>query len=107
MKHLSSLNRRQFLELTATAVAATPFVTHAADSNSSRSGKIHLGCVSWNFHSLGPAADPEEAIDIISGLGFDGIELIATSRGDFKTFWTDDRVDRVKKKVEQNKLQVS
>ena len=34
MKHPSSLNRRQFLEITATAVAAAPFVlTHAAESS--------------------------------------------------------------------------
>jgi sugar phosphate isomerase/epimerase len=55
---------------------------------------------------LGPAADPEPAIDIIGGLGFDAIELIATSGGDFKTFWTDDRVDRLKQKLERNKLRV-
>ena len=96
MKHPSSLNRRQFLEITATAVAAAPFLTHAAESSSSGVGKIRLGSVSWNFHSLGPSADPEEAIEIVGGLGFDGIELIATSSGDFKTFWTDARVDRLK-----------
>lgn len=69
--------------------------------------KIQVGCLSWCFHSLGPAADPEPAIDTIGGLGFDGIELIVTSRGDFKTFWTDERVDRLKLKLERNKLQVS
>ncbi len=106
MKHSSSLNRRQFLELTATAVAATPFLAHTAESSSDRPGKIQVGCVSWNFHSLAPAADPEAAIDIVGGLGFDGIELIATSRGDFKTFWTDERVDRLKLKLERNKLRV-
>jgi len=106
MKHASSYNRRQFLELVAGAVAAAPFLTAAAEPTS-RPGKIRLGCVSWNFHSLGPAADPEEAIEIIGGLGFDGIELIATSGGDFKSFWTDDRVDRLKQKLERNKLRVS
>jgi len=107
MKHAPSFNRRQFLGLTAAAMAATPFLTRAADSASVRPGKIQLGSVSWNFHSLGPSADPEEAIDIIGGLGFEGIELIATSRGDFKTFWTDERVDRLKLKLERNKLRVS
>ncbi len=106
MKDRSSVTRRQFLELTATAVAAAPFLVSPADSTSSRPGKIHLSSVSWNFHSLGPAADPEQAIDIIGGLGFEGIELIATSRGDFKTFWTDERVDRLKLKLEKNKLRV-
>ena len=107
MKPASALNRRQFLELTAAAVAAAPFLAAAAESNSAPPGKIQLGSVSWNFHSLRPAADPEEAIDIIGGLGFDGIELIATSGGDFKTFWTDERVDRLKLKLDRHKLRVS
>ncbi len=93
--------------MTAAAVAGAPFIATAADSTPSPAGKIRVGSVSWNFHSLGPAADPAEAIDTIRGLGFEGIELIANSRGDFKTFWTDDRVDRLKQKLEQNKLQVS
>ncbi len=107
MKHPSSLSRRQFLEVTAAAMAAAPFLAHAAESSPGRPGKIQLGCVSWCFHSLGPAADPEAAIDIIGELGFDGIELIATSGGDFQTFWTDDRVDRLKLKLDRNKLRVS
>ncbi|HEY5915190.1 MAG TPA: sugar phosphate isomerase/epimerase [Verrucomicrobiae bacterium] len=107
MKQPSSLSRRQFLKLTASAMAAAPLLNNAAESFSSRPGKIKLGSVSWNFHSLGPAADPEEASDIIGGLGFDGIELIANSQGDFKTFWTDERVDRLKLKLEKNKLRVS
>jgi sugar phosphate isomerase/epimerase len=106
MKRPSSFNRRQFLELTAIVTAAAPFLTHGADSPSARPGKIQLGSVSWNFHSLGPAADPEGAIDIVGGLGFEGIELIATSRGDFKAFWTDAKVDRLKLKLERNKLRV-
>lgn len=107
MSNQPPLNRRQFLGATAFATAALPFLTRAAESTSTRSGKIQVGCLSWCFHSLGPAADPEAAIDTIGELGFDGIELIATSRADFKTFWTDDRVDRLKRKLERNKLQVS
>jgi hypothetical protein len=45
--------------------------------------------VSWNFHSLAPGAHPEEAIDIIGSLGFDGIELIANSRQDIDAYWTE------------------
>ena len=106
MKTPTSLNRRQFLEVTVAAVAAAPFAIHASEPPGDSPAKIQLGCVSWNFHSLGAAADPEPAIDIIGGLGFDGIELIATSGGDFKTFWTDERVDRLKQKLERNKLRV-
>jgi sugar phosphate isomerase/epimerase len=109
MKQPCFLNRREFLQATGAALATTSFLcgASAADSVTGNRGKIHLGSVSWNFHSLGPSADPEEAIGIIGELGFEGIELIATSRGDFKTFWTDDRVDRLKLKLEGNKLRVS
>jgi sugar phosphate isomerase/epimerase len=107
MNHHHALNRRQFLAGATAAVASLPFLTQAAEPNSSRSGKIRVGCLSWCFHGLGPSADPEPAIDIIGGMGFDGIELIATSGGDFKTFWTQDRVDRLKRKLEQNRLVVS
>jgi sugar phosphate isomerase/epimerase len=105
MSHQSILNRRQFLQMT--AMAALPVLSGAAETTPSQRPKIQVGCLSWCFHSLGPTADPEAAIDIIGGLGFDGIELIATSRGDFKTFWTDDRVDRLKRQLERNKLRVS
>ena len=102
------MNRRHFLELTALVSAALPqLASSAAEATPARPGKIHVGSVSWNFHSLGPSADPEPAIDIIGQLGFDGIELIATSRGDFKSFWTTERVDRLKAKVERNRLRVS
>jgi sugar phosphate isomerase/epimerase len=112
MSHPTLLTRRDFLQLTASA-AALPLLANtaqpaaAAESASSSKANIRVGCLSWCFHSLGPSADPEPAIDIIGGMGFDGIELIVTSRGDFKTFWTDDRVSRLKRKLEQNKLRVS
>lgn len=101
------LNRRRFIQFT--TAATVPLLAGAVETitRASSAQKIRVGCLSWNFHSLGPSADPENAIDIIGGMGFDGIELIATSRGDFKTFWTGERVDRLKRKVEQNKLQVS
>lgn len=107
MKHPSSFSRREFLETAAAAMAAVPWSVHAAEPNAVGLGGIQLGCVSWNFHSLAPSADPEEAIDIVGGLGFDGIELIATSGGDFKTFWTAERLDRLKLKLERNRLRVS
>ena len=66
-----------------------------------------LGSVSWNFHSLAPGAHPEEAIDIIGSLGFDGIELIANSRQDVDEYWTDATIDRIRKQVERNHLVVN
>ncbi len=63
-----------------------------------------IGSVSWNFHSLAPGHNPEEAIDIVGSLGFDGIELIANSKRDVDEYWTDATIDRIRKKLEQNRL---
>jgi sugar phosphate isomerase/epimerase len=40
-------------------------------------------------------------------MGFDGVELIVTARRDLKDFWTDERIDRLNQKLQQNKLLVS
>jgi sugar phosphate isomerase/epimerase len=60
--------------------------------------------VSWNFHSLAPGAHPEEAIDIIGSLGFEGVELIANSRQDIDEYWTDATIDRIRTQLERNRL---
>src|SRR5215471_12501777 len=65
-----------------------------------------LSSVSWNFHSLAPGHNPEEAIDIIGSLGFDGVELIANSKRDVDEYWTDTTIDRIRKKLDQNRLVV-
>ena len=101
------LNRRQFLQSTALAAAALPLTTVGAESPAPARGKPKVGCLSWCFHDLSPGADPEPAIDIIGELGFDGIELIVNARNDLKAFWTDGRIDRLKLKLERNKLRVS
>jgi sugar phosphate isomerase/epimerase len=104
-----ALNRREFLASTvlAATAAALPLTLSAADTPAPAPGRPKVGCLSWCFHSLGPAADPEPAIDIIGGLGFDGIELIVTARRDLTDFWTDARIDRLKRKLDGHKLQVS
>jgi sugar phosphate isomerase/epimerase len=66
--------------------------------------RARIGCVSWNFHSLAAGAHPEEAIDIIGSLGFEGIELIANSRRDVDEYWTDATIGRIRSKLEQNHL---
>jgi sugar phosphate isomerase/epimerase len=63
--------------------------------------------VSWCFHTLAPGGHPEEAIDIIGSLGFDGIELIANSRRDVDEYWTDATIDRIRKQLDRNRLQIS
>ena len=101
------LNRRQFLQTSALAASALPFIAGAAEPASGSAGSIKVGCLSWCFHSLGPAADPEPAIDIIGEMGFDSIELIVNASQDLQTFWTDARIDRLKQKLDRHKLRVS
>ena len=106
MEKRIELNRRHFLELTTLTAASLALGAGAAEGRAA-ANKIKVGCLSWCFHSLGPSADPEPAIELIGGMGFDGIELILTASGDIKTFWTDERLDRIKLKLERAKLQVS
>ena len=82
--------------------AASPEVPEPAAQ-----GRPKIGCVSWCFHTLAPGGHPEEAIDIIGSLGFDGIELIANSRKDVDEYWTDATITRIRGQLERNHLQVS
>lgn len=82
-------------------------MTAAAEAPASGRGRPKVGCLSWCFHDLSPAADPEPAIDIIGELGFDGIELIVTARRDLRDFWTDNRLARLKTKLDRSRLRVS
>jgi sugar phosphate isomerase/epimerase len=107
MKTRSTVNRRQFLHAATLATAALPFAAAAAEAPPASKGKIKVGCLSWCFHNLTAGADPEPAIEIIGELGFDGIELILNARSDITEFWTDARIDRLRQKLDQAKLQVS
>jgi len=98
----SRWTRRRFLHTAALAAASMPLAgpsASAAESPPPAQGKIRVGCLSWCFHDLSPAVDPEPAIDVIGGLGFDGLEMIVTARRDLKDFWTDERIDRLRKKL--------
>ena len=101
------MNRRQFLQNVALATSALPSLTASAQSQSHLQGKPKVGCLSWCFHSLGTAADPEPALDIIGEMGFSGVELIVTASRDLKEFWTEARIERINQKLRQNKLLVS
>lgn len=63
--------------------------------------------MSWNFHNLAPGANPEEAIDIIGGMGFESIELIVCARDDLKDYWTDAKADQLRKQLGRHRLAVS
>ena len=105
-------SRREFLATSIVgAVAAGTMLPAAlatgAESATSSSGRPRIGCLSWNFHSLSRGANPEEAIDIIGGLGFEGIELIVCDRDDIANYWTETKIDQLKKQLERNHLAVS
>jgi len=95
-----SRNRRQFLTCLAAAAAS------GAPPPPGPS-KLKVGCCSWCFHNLSPGANPEEAIEIIGGLGFDGIELIAIARRDVADYWGGAPMDRVQKLLARHRLQVT
>src|SRR5687768_4184064 len=94
---MSKPNRRSFLQ-TAAVTAAMGAAAHpaAADDAPAKKGKVRVGCLSWCFHDFGPVNTPaqraavEQSIDTIGELGFDGIELILTTRGDITGYWTDE-----------------
>lgn len=87
-----------------TALAAAGAAVAAPQSGAP---KIKVGCCSWNFHNLSPGANPEEAIGIIGGLGFDGIELIAIAQRDIRNYWNGAPMDRVQKLLAQYRLPVT
>jgi sugar phosphate isomerase/epimerase len=79
---------------------------HPLPVNEGGKQRARISSVSWNFHSLAPGAHPEEAIDIIGSLGFEGVELIANSRRDIDEYWTDATIDRIRRQLERNRLEV-
>jgi len=102
-----TVSRRRFIETTATTAAALSLVGMNAGAQTPANGKLKVGCLSWVFHDFSPGVDPEPALDIIGEIGFDGVELIVTSRKDLSEFWTDEKIGRLNKKLEQNRLKAS
>jgi sugar phosphate isomerase/epimerase len=68
---------------------------------------MKIGCVSWCFHSFAGGTNPEEAIEIIGELGFDGTDLIVLAREDIAGYWHDTTIDRLKMQLERCKLEVA
>lgn len=95
------MERRSFLATTA-AVAA-PFATQ---SLAQTPGRPKIGCTAFAFHLFNTAGVPDEAIDIIGGIGFEGIELIVNSREQLRDYWTPAKCDELKKKLDKWKLEV-
>jgi sugar phosphate isomerase/epimerase len=70
-------------------------------------GRPRVGCTSWCFHSFAGGSDPEEAIDVIGEIGFEGIDLILLARDDIQSFWTEERISRIKRQLDRHKLEVA
>jgi inosose dehydratase len=66
-----------------------------------------IGCCSWCFHSFAGGTVPEEAIDLIGELGFEGTDLILLAREDIDGYWTEAKVDQLKKQLERHRLAVA
>ena len=111
------MRRREFLSVlglgSCSVVTRADGLFTAQPNSPTQAGRVgdkrraKVGSVSWNFHSLAPGAHPEEAIDIIGSLGFEGVELIANSRQDIDGYWTDGTIDRIRKQLERNHLELN
>jgi sugar phosphate isomerase/epimerase len=97
---LTQASRREFIQVTGAAVL---FGASADTANS----RPKIGCLSACFHEFRAGANPEKAIDLIGEMGFEGIELFVCAKEDIPTYWTDSTLDRLKKQLERNRLQVS
>ena len=109
MKKNSDCTRRDFVKWTAGTVlaAATAAATTGTAGQPAAAGRPRISSVSWNFHNLGAGnTRPEQAIETIGEMGFEGIELILTGRAEIVKYWTDATIDRIRKRLEHYKLQV-
>jgi len=57
---------------------------------------MKIGCAVWNFAPNKYSPPFEGAIEIIGELGFDGCELIVSSREQMENYYTDGRIDKIK-----------
>ena len=100
--------RRSAVTGLAAASAGTPLAAAApAPGLPPAGGRPRISCVSWCFHALGAGnTRPEEAIELIGQMGFEGIELILTGRAEIGNYWTDGVISRIRKRLEHYKLEV-
>lgn len=79
----------------------------AASPTPRPTARPRIGCVSWCFHSFAPSADPEEAIDIMGQIGFEGTDLILNAPEDIQSFWTDEKISRIRERLQRNRLELA
>jgi len=104
--------RRDFVKLTAGTVLATAVggawaAEESVLSKPLAAARPKISSVSWNFHNLGAGyTRPDQAIEQIGPMGFEGIELILTGRAEIAAYWTDATIDKIRKRLDFYKLQV-
>jgi sugar phosphate isomerase/epimerase len=112
MNNHTDCTRRDFVKLTAgTVLATTVGEAWAAEesvlSKPLAAARPKISSVSWNFHNLGAGyTRPDQAIEQIGPMGFEGIELILTGRAEIAAYWTDATIDKIRKRLDFYKLQV-
>lgn len=79
----------------------------AAPLSAQSKGRPKIGCTSFAFHAFNTAGVPGEAIDIIGGIGFEGIELIVNSREQLRDYWTEATCSELRKKLDKWRLEVA
>jgi sugar phosphate isomerase/epimerase len=116
MTHDTDCTRRDFVKLAAgAALAATAGAARgaqaaeqAATGGPPPAARPRISSVSWNFHNLGAGnTRPDQAIEQIGEMGFEGIELILTGRREIADYWSDATIDRIRKRLEHYKLAVA
>lgn len=68
---------------------------------------MKIGCCSWCFHSFAAGTNPEEAIETMGEIGFDGTDLILLGRADITGYWNDATLDRLKSLLDRSHLEVA
>lgn len=102
-----TLSRRELLHSAASAAGLAAAAGAAEPEPRPAGGKMKVGCTSWAFHSFAGGTDPTQAIDTIADIGFDGVELIVNARSDFDGVWSDAGADKVRRQLDDRKLQAS
>jgi sugar phosphate isomerase/epimerase len=106
--------RRELVKKAAGAAGLAAVVEQAAAAAPARGaapahapGRPKVGCVSWCFHSFEGGSDPEEAIEVMGEIGFEGTDLILLAREDITGFWTDAKIDRIRKQLARHRMEVA
>jgi len=110
---MNKFDRRSFIQksvlysaATVAAVNSNPLFAGNISASDPLSADIKVGAVSWVFHALRANASPVDAIETLGEMGFDGIELIASSPSDLTNLWSDRFIGEVRRLLDKYKMEV-